>query len=104
VDSFAIVIVRAAGLFSFLGGCLWLVASVAGSWGKVGLVYWQTFLLTVVLPPVLLAVAGALLLWLGAPLGRFLARGLGGGTTAPPPGKEEERRPRFRTAERSRRE
>jgi len=76
VLSFSVVLVRFVGLVVFVGGLLQLLTAIAASWGKVGLVYWQTFLLTVVLPPVLWALGGLVLLLLAVPIGRFLARGL----------------------------
>ncbi|MBC2601450.1 hypothetical protein [Puniceicoccus vermicola] len=76
VFQFSVVVVRLAGLILFLSGLLRLLTAIAASWGKVGLVYWQTFLLTVVLPPVILALAGLIVLLLARPIGRFLARGL----------------------------
>tara|TARA_R100000027_G_scaffold1897_4_gene2105 strand:+ start:17300 stop:17563 length:264 start_codon:yes stop_codon:yes gene_type:complete len=76
VFQFSVVLVRFAGLILFIGGLLQLLTAIAASWGKVGLVYWQTFLLSVVLPPVVLALAGLVVLLLARPLGRFLARGL----------------------------
>lgn len=76
VFQFAVVVVRAAGFFLFLTGLLRLLVAIAASWGKVGLVYWQTYLATVVLPPVVLALAGLVVLLLARPIGRFLARGL----------------------------
>ncbi|MGE9291910.1 MAG: hypothetical protein ACQKBT_13000 [Puniceicoccales bacterium] len=79
VFQFSVVVVRLAGLLLFVGGLLQLLTAIAASWGKVGLVYWQTFLLTVVLPPMILALAGLILLLLARPVGRFLARGLDSG-------------------------
>lgn len=73
---FAVVLVRFVGLLLFLAGLLQLLTAIAASWGKVGLVYWQTFLLTVVLPPLIWALAGLVLVVLAVPIGRFLARGL----------------------------
>ncbi len=78
VFPFAVVAVRGAGFFLFLGGLLQLLVGIAASWGKVGLVYWQTFLLTVVVPPVVLALGGLVILLLARPIGRFLAHGLDG--------------------------
>ncbi len=77
--SIAILLVRLAGFLLCGGGILTLCASVAASWGKVGLVYWETFLLTVVLPPALFAAAGFALWALAGPVGRRLARGLDSG-------------------------
>lgn len=76
VFSFAVVVVRLVGLLIFLAGLLQLLMGIAASWGKVGLVYWQTFLITVVLPPAVLALGGLLLLVVALPVGRFLVRGL----------------------------
>jgi hypothetical protein len=76
VFQFSVVLVRFAGLTLFIGGLLRLLTAIAASWGKLGLVYWQTFLLTVVLPPVMFALAGLVLLLVARPIGRFLARGL----------------------------
>jgi len=74
--SIAILLVRVTGFLLCGGGILTLCASVAASWGKVGLVYWETFLLTVVLPPVLFAAAGLILWGVAGPVGRRLAKGL----------------------------
>jgi len=70
------VVTRLLGLLLFVGGLLHLLVGIAGSWGKIGLVYWQTFLTMVILPPVLWSLAGLLLLLLAVPVARFLSRGL----------------------------
>lgn len=91
----AVLLVRLTGFLSVAGGALFLVSGVLASWGKIGLVYWQTFLLTVVLPP-LLFIAGGLVLWgLARPLSGLLAAGLGDPRAEPAPA------PRFRSAPRS---
>lgn len=74
--SLAILLVRLTGFLLCGGGILTLCSSVAASWGKIGLIYWGTFLVTVVLPPLLFATAGLILWALAGPLGRLLAKGL----------------------------
>ncbi len=74
--SIAILLLRLTGFLLAGGGILTLCASIAASWGKIGLVYWETFLLTVVLPPALFAAAGLVLWAVAGPLGRRLAKGL----------------------------
>ena len=76
LKSLAVLLLRFAGLLLFLGGLVILAADVLASWGKVGLVYWRTFLMTVVIPPILGALLGLVLLLLSKPLGSFLAKGL----------------------------
>ncbi|MEM0966061.1 MAG: hypothetical protein AAGJ81_07945 [Verrucomicrobiota bacterium] len=75
-QTLAVLVIRLIGLYSILEGVLQGLTGVAASWGKIGLVYWQTFLVTVVLPPTILVLAGVLILFFSGPLGRLLARGL----------------------------
>lgn len=72
----SVLLVRFLGFAGILFGAGSLVAGLAASYGKVGLVYWQTFLLSVLLPPVLLILGGLVLLLLARPVARLLARGL----------------------------
>jgi hypothetical protein len=69
-------LLRVAGLLVALFGLVRLVAGVVGSWGRIDLIYWETFLRTVVLPPALWILAGLVLGLLSRRLGRWIGRGL----------------------------
>lgn len=69
-------LLRVAGLLVALFGLVRLVAGVVGSWGRIDLIYWETFLRTVVFPPVLWILAGLVLGLLSRRLGRWIGRGL----------------------------
>jgi len=98
----AVLLVRIAGLLCLLGGIFLLVADVLASWGKVGLVYWRTFVTTVVIPPILGSLFGLILLLLSKPLGFLLVGGL---EDLRAPGRESSSesspKPRFRTGDRA---
>jgi len=74
---FAVVTVRIFGFVIVVLGLFQLLSSLAATFGKIGLVYWQTFLLTVVLPPVIWLAGGLLIVLLARPIGRLLSCGLG---------------------------
>ena len=69
-------LLRIAGLLFFLLGLVRLGTGMVGSWGRIDLIYWETFLRTVVFPPVLWMLAGVLLGLLSRRLGRWIGRGL----------------------------
>jgi len=74
----AALLLRVAGLLMVVFGLVRLVAGVVGSWGRIDLIYWETFLRTVVLPPALWVFAGLLLGLLARRVGRWIGRGLEG--------------------------
>lgn len=75
-QNLSILLLRLLGFLTALYGLVYLVAGVLASFGKVGLVYWQTFLITVILPPLLWILLGLALLFFARYLGRWLAKGL----------------------------
>ena len=75
-QNLSILLLRLLGFATALYGLVFLIANVLASFGKIGLVYWQTFLLTVVLPPLLWIVLGIILLIAARRLGRWLSKGL----------------------------
>lgn len=74
--SLAVILIRFFALILVLGGLLSLVGDVMTAWGKVGLVYWRTFLLTVVFPPVVQILFGGLILLFSRRLGGLICCGL----------------------------
>lgn len=69
-------LLRLAGLLAILFGLVRLANGVVGSWGRIDLIYWETFLRTVVFPPALWILAGLILSLWGRRLGRWIGRGL----------------------------
>ncbi len=102
--SLAVLLLRLGGVLLLLGGLFTLAADVFASWGKVGLVYWRTFLTTVVVPPILGSLLGLILILFSRPLGSLLAKGLeDSGTGLRDRSSDSPPKAHFRTGDRARR-